>query len=57
MEIKTKERVGPLSKIQCELMKNYLTNSVQPHPEEMRDAGFPFFANSLPDKATYSKLR
>ena len=57
MENRTKERVGPLSRRQCDLMKNFIRNGVQPNPDEIKEAGFPFFENSLPVKAAYSKLR
>ena len=57
MEVKTKERVGPLSRRQCELMKNYLLNGVLPSPEEIKDAGFPFFDTILSDKNSYCRHR
>ena len=57
MENRNKERVGPLSKRQCDIMKNFIKNGIQPHPDEIKEAGFPFFENNLPAKTSYSRLR
>ncbi len=57
MEAKKKERVGPLSKTQCNVLIGWIVERKCPTVSELRDAEFPFFQTKAADPESYAKTR